>query len=94
MKEVEKIGYVNPESEHQSGLVVGRGGYCHQSIQCNGKTRQRQYARLVVLGGIGRNERENRDSMRVMDRKASMYALKSHIDKEQPMVTRVWIRKS
>ena len=26
MKEVKKIGYVNPESEHQSGLVIGRGG--------------------------------------------------------------------
>ena len=26
MREIEKIGYTNPQNEHQSGLVIGRGG--------------------------------------------------------------------
>ena len=43
---------------------------------------------MIVLGGIGRNERENRDSMRVISGYGSMYCLKAHVDKEPPLVLR------
>lgn len=85
VKEIQKIGHTNPNEIHQSGQVISRGGCCHQSIPCSTKTHQRQYGKLVILGGIGRNERENRDSMRVMGN-GSMYALKSHIALEPPLV--------
>lgn len=86
MKDIEKIGYTNPLNEHQSGLVVGRGGYYQANIRCNGKTPLRQYGELVIMGGIGDNERVNRDSKRVLNRCGCMYALKAHIALEPPLV--------
>ena len=41
--------------------------------------------KIVVLGGIGKTDRENRDNMRVLAG-GTVYALKAHIDKEQPLV--------
>ena len=43
---------------------------------------------IIVLGGIGRNERENRDSMRVFSKFGLSPTLKAHIDKEQIMVAK------
>ena len=88
MKEIKRLGSVNPNNEHQSGLVVSGGGCCPHSIQHNGETQSRQYGRLIVLGGIGDNERVNRDSKRVIDSKGIMYSLKAHISFEPPLVLR------
>ena len=49
--------------------------------------------RIIVQGGISERERENRDAYRVLNRKGQMYALKSHIDKEQPMITRKYVSR-
>lgn len=43
---------------------------------------------ILILGGIGVNDRQNRDSMRVLSGKGVMYCLKSHTDKEQPLVVK------
>ena len=88
MKEINKIGSVSPNKEHQSGIVVGRGGYYQHSIQYSGKNHLRQYGELVILGGIGDNERVNRDSKRVISGIGCMYALKAHIALEPPLVIR------
>ena len=44
--------------------------------------------KIIVLGGIGRSERENRDCCRVIFRGGQCFALKSHIDKEPPYLVR------
>ena len=88
MKRIKKIGSISPTNEHQSGLVVGRGGYYQHSIQCSGKNRQRQYGKLIVLGGVGKNARRNRDESRVIDSVGICYTLKAHISKEAPLVLR------
>lgn len=93
MKKIIKIGNMSPTKEHQSGLVISRGGYYPQSIQYSGKNHLRQYGELVILGGIGENERVNRDSKRVLGSSGCMYALKAHIALEQPMVLRKCIRE-
>jgi len=49
---------------------------------------------IKVLGGIGRNDRENRDNMRVFDRGGYAPTLKAHIDKDKLMVVKKWKRKS
>ena len=49
--------------------------------------------RIIVLGGIGRNDRENRDNMRVFDRGGYSPTLKAHIDKDKIMVVKKWKRK-
>ena len=90
MKDIERIGSVSHTDKHQSGLVVGRGGYNHHSIQHNGETPLRQYGELVILGGIGDNERVNRDSKRVLSGCGCMYALKAHIALEPPLVIKRW----
>ena len=50
------------------------------------KTRQDKTRQILIVGTIGNTERQNRDNMRVISGKGLMYALKAHIDKEQPMV--------
>lgn len=42
----------------------------------------------MILGGIGDNERVNRDSKRVLSGIGCMYALKAHIALEPPLVIR------
>ena len=49
--------------------------------------------RIIVLGGIGRNDRENRDNMRVFSRGGYAPCLKAHIDKDKLMVVKKWKRK-
>lgn len=43
---------------------------------------------IIVVGSIGNTDRQNRDNMRVLSRGGQMFALKSHIDKDQPLVVR------
>lgn len=47
---------------------------------------------VVVVGGIGKNDRKNRDGFRVLSGKGIMYALQSHISQEPPLVLRKWTR--
>lgn len=49
--------------------------------------------RIVVLGGIGNTDRQNRDNMRVLGRGGMVYGLKAHIDKDHPLVLKKWKRK-
>lgn len=44
--------------------------------------------RIIVLGGIGNNERQNRDNKRVLGRGGYSITLKSHIATEPPLVIR------
>lgn len=48
---------------------------------------------IIILGAIGNTERQNRDNMRVLDGGGKMYALKSHIQFDKPLVLRKWKRK-
>lgn len=48
---------------------------------------------IIVMGSIGSTERQNRDNMRVLNRGGQMYALKSHIDKDHPLVVRMLEKK-
>ena len=54
---------------------------------------QKGKRKLIVLGGIGRNERENRDNMRVIDRGGCMYNLKAHICMDHPLVVKRWKKR-
>lgn len=85
MKEITKLGSVR--GNHQSGLVLSKGGQSQQYTQCNTKTLIRP-SDILVLGGAGRNEREDRDSKRVLDRRGCMFSLKAHISLEPPLVVR------
>lgn len=87
MKEIIKLGNVARTGEHQSGIVLSKGGQCSQNTQHNGETLQRQ-SEIVILGGIGYNDRQNRDSKRVLDGKGTVFCLKSHISLEPPLVIR------
>ena len=49
--------------------------------------------RILVVGGIGRTERENRDNSRVVDRGGCCYGLKAHIQYEPPLVARKWEKR-
>lgn len=49
--------------------------------------------RIIVLGGIGPNDRRNRDDARVIDKGGCCMTLKSHIEKDKPMVLKKWVRK-
>lgn len=42
--------------------------------------------RIVILGAIGNTDRQNRDNMRVLHGGGTIYTLKSHIDKDHPLV--------
>lgn len=48
----------------------------------------KEQKQIIVLGSIGNTARQNRDNMRVLDRGGQMYALKSHIDKDHPLIVR------
>lgn len=41
---------------------------------------------IIILGAIGNTERQNRDNMRVLAGGGTVYTLKSHIDKDHPLV--------
>ena len=45
---------------------------------------------VVVLGGIGRNDRKNRDGFRVLSGKGIIYSLISHTSSEPPLVLKKW----
>lgn len=49
--------------------------------------------KIIVLGGIGRTERENRDNMRVFSGGGTAPTLKAHIDKDKILVVKKWKRK-
>lgn len=42
--------------------------------------------KVIVVGAIGKNERKNRDSYRVILGGGISFTLQSHIEKEQPLV--------
>lgn len=41
---------------------------------------------IIILGAIGNTARQNRDDMRVLDRRGCIYSLKAHIDKDHPLI--------
>jgi hypothetical protein len=85
MKEITKLGSII--GNHQSGLVLSRGGQSQQNTPYSTKTLIRP-SDILVLGGAGRNERQDRDSKRVLDRRGCMFSLKAHIALEPPLVVR------
>lgn len=85
MRETIKLGSVR--DDHQSGIVLSRGGQSPRNTLFNTKTLIRPYD-ILIVGGIGDNERVNRDSKRVLDRNGCMYSLKAHISFEPPLVLR------
>jgi hypothetical protein len=50
------------------------------------------YKRVIVLGGIGKTDRENRDAMRVLGGGGATFTLISHISVEPPKVLRRYER--
>lgn len=46
--------------------------------------------KIIVLGSIGKSDRENRDNMRVMSRGGCCITIKAHVEKEKPMVLKKW----
>ena len=50
------------------------------------RTGQDRTGGIIVLGAIGNTDRQNRDNMRVLSGKGLIYTLKSHIDKDHPLV--------
>lgn len=46
--------------------------------------------RIIILGGIGNTERQNRDNARVLGGGGMIYTLKSHISVDKPLVVRKW----
>lgn len=90
-KGIQMLGNVSHDGkDHQSGYVVGRGGYYQQRTQDSSKTRLRpsENGDLIILGAIGNTARQNRDNMRIFDRRGQCPTLKSHISKESIMVVR------
>jgi hypothetical protein len=49
--------------------------------------------RIIILGGIGNTERQNRDNARVLGGGGTIYTLKSHISVDKPLVLRRWKRQ-
>ena len=49
--------------------------------------------KIIVLGAIGKTERQNRDNMRVIFRGGCIYNLKAHIDKDHPLVIKEWKKR-
>ena len=83
-----KINIKGQISPHQWGLVENRGGW-HE--RCNpeiGSTLKLQS--VNILGAIGNTARQNRDNMRVLGRNGTIYALKSHIKADHPLVVKKW----
>lgn len=58
MKDIEKIGYTNPSNEHQSGLVVGRGGVLPSQYSVQWKDPVKTIRRVSDL----RSDRRQRES--------------------------------
>ena len=84
-KDIKIIGQI---SNHQWGIVEFRGGQrepCRQEI-----TSTRKSLSVIVKGAIGNTERQNRDNMRVLGRNGTIYALKSHIAMDHPLVVKKW----
>lgn len=48
--------------------------------------------KVIVLGGIGKTDRENRDAMRVLSGGGATFTLISHISVEPPKVLRKYER--
>jgi hypothetical protein len=48
--------------------------------------------KVIVLGGIGKTDRENRDAMRVLGGGGATFTLISHISVEPPKVLRKYER--
>lgn len=48
--------------------------------------------KVIIVGAIGKNERKNRDSCRVMLGGGMTFTLQAHIEKEQPLVLKEWKR--
>ena len=88
-KKVEVKGTI---SDHQWGVVQNRGGGRREPYK-QGITSSLNAQSVNVVGGIGDNDRANRDNMRVLHRKGSVYTLKSHIDKDHPLVLKKWKRE-
>ena len=85
-KDIKIIGQI---SNHQWGLVEFRGGWQHEHFKQEiSSTRKSQS--VNILGAIGNTARQNRDNMRVLGRNGTIYALKSHISMDKPMVIRKW----
>ncbi len=41
---------------------------------------------IIIKGAIGNTPRQNRDNMRVLGGGGTIYTLKSHIDKDHPLI--------
>ena len=41
---------------------------------------------IIIVGGVGNTARRNRDDGRVLSGGGVMYTLKSHIDKDHPLI--------
>ena len=91
-KQVIEIGCVSRDESrrHQSGVVFDRGGRLQHSTPLCTKTLQRSSDGIIVLVAIGNTARQNRDNMRIFDRRGQCPTLKSHISKESIMVIRKW----
>ena len=71
------IGNVSNDGKpHQSGYVVDRGAFSLHRTQDNGVVLQKSSAKgeLIIKGVIGNTPRQNRDNMRVFDRRGAHLA--------------------
>ena len=84
-KDIKIIGQI---SNHQWGIVESRGGQHEPYKQEITSTRKLQS--VIIKGAIGNTERQNRDNMRVLGRNGTIYALKSHIAMDHPLVVKKW----
>lgn len=97
-KRIYVLGHISLDGlKHQSKQIVYRGGCCQHSTQDSTKTLRRQSEncekQIIIVGGIGMNDRRNRDDGRVLGRQGLCYSLKAHIAKDKPLVLRKWKRK-
>lgn len=81
---------ISPRRDRDPDRVLNRGGVLlrtsgtYQQRQTIGN--QRMEKKIIVVGAIGNTERQNRDDMRVLSGGGTAYTLKSHIDKDKPLV--------
>lgn len=85
-KDIKIIGQI---SNHQWGIVEFRGGGQHEPCKQEISSTRKSLS-VIIKGAIGNTERQNRDNMRVLGRNGTIYALKSHISMDKPMVIRKW----
>ncbi len=50
--------------------------------------------KVIIVGAIGKTERQNRDACRVMLGGGMTFTLIAHIEKEQPLVLKEWKRNA